>query len=509
MADQGQGYEYDQYAPQTGGRLFSSAMFGFNKEEVLEYLDELADENYQRQEAAEMRIQELSQTVQNLEAGLTQQPAPMVDSQQLSQLSEELEISRAAIQQAEDDLAELRDQLFNAQQENEWLREEHQKTDTQIADLQRQLDEATSGEWTGGNEAAQQLEEEARRLDGLQQQLTQQQEELAQRENLLAITQQNMADSGNGQMTELRARLAEQEQLLSETHNKLAENERQRIEHMHQLNEAELLTAESRRRLEDRELTLSATQNRLMERERTITDHQRQLAESQRQIAELRAQLDKTEAELEEQRNIDPNKVASAAIIAEANAEADRIRAVAVDEKERIRRQIRASAGGLAESIGNLRTDVSGVENDVTHVLEAVQTSLADVLSALSRTEQNLNTMGIQVERFPVPSATVAKPPHQQVVYFQPTEAAVAPPPEKPAQRSYVPESYGQGGFRRVWPEQNSSAKTKQFRPSYSTTQPGFWPQTATAPKAVEPSQDERLRSLAENLVDTLVDMMT
>ncbi|MGD9560604.1 MAG: hypothetical protein AB7V55_08380, partial [Oscillospiraceae bacterium] len=112
-----QGIEYEQYAPQTGGRLFSSSMFGFNKEEVLEYLDELADENYQRQEAAELRNQELIQRIQALETAAESAPPPTAapaemseeDQQRLAGLAEELDIAKAATQQAEEDLAEVRD----------------------------------------------------------------------------------------------------------------------------------------------------------------------------------------------------------------------------------------------------------------------------------------------------------------------------------------------------------------------------------------------------------------
>lgn len=511
MADQGQNYEYDQYAPQTGGRLFSSSMFGFNKEEVLEYLDELADENYQRQEAAEMQIQELTQKVQNLEAALSQQQAAPVQEnpQQVTQLNEELEISKAAVQQAEDELAEVRDQLFNAQQENEWLREEHQKSDTQIAELQRQIDQITSGEWNGTADG-QQMEEQRQKLEEAEQLLMQRERILLEREQQLARAEQDLATAGNGHFSELQNHLAEQEHQLAETQHKLAESERRHTELMQRLSQAELQANDNKRRLEDREIALSASQNRLIERERALAENQRQMADNHRQIAELRNQLDQTLAELEEQRNIDPNTVASAAIIADANAEAERIRAVALDEKERIRRQIRTSAGGLAESITNLRTDVSGVENDVTHVLEAVQTSLADVLAALSRTEQNLNTMGIQIERFPAVSATVPKAPGQQVVYFQPSGQTIAPEPAAPptGQRAFAPESYGQGGFRRVWPEPDDDAKTRRFRPSY-TSNTNLWPQTATAAKPAAAPQEERMRGLAENLVETLVEMLT
>ena len=156
-----QGYEYDQYAQPQSGRLFSNAMFGYNKEEVHEYIDELQDESYQRQEAADAHIQELGQRLAALEASLAQyqensaDPAELArlksesanNAAQLAQLGEELEIARAATQQSEEELAESRDALHTAKQENSWLREEFTKTDEQVAELRRQLDEVTEGQW--------------------------------------------------------------------------------------------------------------------------------------------------------------------------------------------------------------------------------------------------------------------------------------------------------------------------------------------------------------------------
>ncbi|NLW78289.1 MAG: hypothetical protein GXY32_02610 [Ruminococcaceae bacterium] len=399
MAEQ-QGYEYEQFAPQTGGRLFSNAMFGFNKEEVLEYLDELADENYQRQEAAEMRSQELTQRLAELEAALAAQQAQLAeaaeaganalptaeweaDQARLAELGEELDIAKAATQQAEEDLAEVRDQLYNLQQENAWLREEYQKNEVQLADMHRQLD----------------------------------------------------------QMAE-------------------------------------------------------AARNRP------------QNAEAEKQIAELRQQLEEALAAPKEVRTNE----ASAAIIADANAEAERIRAVAVDEKERLHRQVRSSAGGLAKSITNLKGEVTVVERDVSQVLESVQTSLTDVLAALNRTEQNLNTFGVQVERFPASAAPVPKP-QQQVVYFQPGQQPIGPAQTRRARNAEPAESLGQGGFQRVWPATaGRNSNLRPFRPTYSnspTTQAAYWPQAAEAwePQGA-PEGEERIRALAETLVETLVQML-
>ncbi len=429
-----QGYEYDQYAPQTGGRLFSSSMFGFNKEEVLEYLDELADENYQHQEAANLQIQDLTHRLQAMEAALADNRQNDVqgdaanearhaeEQQQIARLSDDLEVAKAATQQSEEDLAEVREQLFNIQQENTWLREEFTKADTQIADMQRKLD-AAPAQWAD---------------PALHQEMADLQSELAQSTARLQALQQ-----------EKEAALQEKETALQE-----------------------------------RAVAQAA-----------------QAAAQQAQYAAQKA--------LREAKNTPPSSVASAAILADANAEADRIRATAMDERDRIRRQIHASAGGLTESITNLRGEVSGVETDVSRVLEAVQNSLSDVLSALGRTEQNLSTLSVQVDRFPASSPSVPKAQPQQVVYFQPGSQAVGSQRPRYSGKSATPETLGQGSFRQVSAGGAPlAANVRPFQPTYSTGKAATasaWPQAAMQ----EDTGEERIRALAENLVDTLVQMLT
>ena len=256
---------------------------------------------------------------------------------------------------------------------------------------------------------------------------------------------------------------------------------------------------EMSRRLEEKERQLGDNRKRL----ESISDKARQQEESARKLDELQIRLDEALEENEKLRvaliKAKPSESASAAIIADANAEADRIRAVAIDEKERVRRQIRSSAGGLAESVSNLRVDVTGVENNVTTVLESVQTALADIMNALGRTEQNLTTLGVQVERFPAQSAAVPKYPQQQVVYFQPNGQQPSPAPTK---RRRQPDSFGTGGFRRITSETAPSA-ARPFKPAYSSAQ--AWPNTMVA----EEPENERVRALAENLADTLVDTIS
>ncbi len=409
-----QSFEYNQYAPQTGGRLFSSSMFGFNKEEVLEYLDELADENYQRQESADSQIHELTQRIHHLEASIAshqqagQTPsADTVDKaayeesrQHVFQLQDDLDIAKSATQQAEEELAEIREQLFNSQQENNWLREEFQKTDVQISDLRRQLDETSQGQWVDTSEKDSQIEQ-------LQSQLSQ-----------------------------------------------------------------------------------------------ALSELEKAQQEKQAALAAVRTSAVSASA-----------TSVSSGIIADANAEAQRIRAIANDEKERIHRQITGSAGGLAKSITNLRGELSSVEGDVSRVLEDVQTSLSEILSSLGRTEQSLNVLGVQVERFPTTSPSVQKPPQQQVVYFRPTSQDTLKKPAYSQEKNhtYFPETYGRSSFRSIDKSKGTAAGQRPLRPAYNvgpTAQAQYW-----APEADSFIQDElsegRIRALTENLADTLIQMLT
>ncbi len=465
MADQAQRNEYDQYAPQTNGRLFSNAMFGFNKEEVLEYLEELADENNQRQDAAEQRIRELDMQIRNLQARAEAAP-PAPEGQQTEALEENrrfaaeledtrrqlmgmansLEVARSAAQQAEEELAEFKEQLFTAQKENNWLREEYQKTDKQVAELRRQLDDASQGQWFGAEE---QIAELRRQLEDI----------MAQRD--------------------------------------AAQAEREALEAERDAAEAERDAAEA---------------------ERDAMEAERDAAEAEREA--LEAERDATGY------GDSPAAQAAAALIAEATEEAERIRESAYTERDRIHRQICSSAGGLQNSISSLREDISSVEGDVTNVLENVQETLAELLVSLGHTEQGLSTLGIQAERFPSSSPAVAKQP---VVYFQPSpqvepEAPVraqaktrsAPPKRQPVKAQAEPaQSFGSGGFRRLWPEAGGKApKTQPFRPSYSNTPAptgAYLTQAARNLPAEEYDYDpeeERMRALTETLVDTLRQML-
>ncbi len=433
-----QGREYDQYAPQANGngRLFNNSMFGFNKEEVLEYLEELTEENFRRQSAADARIQELTGQLQKLEAAprpqpqQPQQPGAAVPNEELeamrrklASLTSEMDVAKTASQQAEGELGEFKERLFTAQRENDWLREEYQKSDKQIAELRRQLDEASEGQWHGAEE----------------------------------------------QIAELRRQVAE------------------------------------------------------VEAERDAAEAERDAAEAERDAAEAERDAYLESLQMGAMPDNSPAAQAAGYIIDEANEEADRIRAGAIADRDRIHRQIVASATGLAGSITTLREDISSVEGDVSTVLEAVQDALGDLMSALGRTEQNLTTLGIAAERFPAAAPAVPLPKQQQVVYFQPSaqleqEEPLAVP-EKPRQRTGTPkaaapaQSIGSSsGFRRVWPDtQPAGGNTRPFRPTYSnspTAKGAYFPQTAEVLPTEAETREERARQLSETLVDTLMQLM-
>lgn len=417
MAEKGN--EYDQYAPQTEGRLFNNSMFGFNKDEVLEYLEDVTEENYKRQATADQHIQNLNARIQDLEGRLAKGGGggvPAASSAELdamrgriSNLSSDLDVARTASQQAEGELQEFKEQLHNSQRENAWLREEHQKGDKQLAELRRQLDEASSGKWQGAEE----------------------------------------------QISELRRQLSE------------------------------------------------------LEAERDAAEAERDAAEAERDAAEA-----ERDAYMDEVGTVEnPANLAANVIIAEATEEAERIRKQAYADRDRLHRQILTSAGGLANSIGVLKGDLSSVENDVSGVLESIQEALGDIMSSLNRTEQSLDTLGIQAERFPATSPAVSS--RQPVVYFRPEPVSPMPetftPEYQPSEAQPLPaakpagqQGFGTGSFRPVTPDTSTEGKTMPFRPSFTTGS-----QAATA--RVLPQEDpeeERRRQLSETLVDTLIKLM-
>lgn len=466
LAEQ-QGNEYEQFTPQTSGRLFSNSMFGFNKEEVLEYLEELADENYQQQQKSEQRIQELTQKIHNLETNALHRPGGE-DSEavrkRFEEIAQELEIARAATQQSEEELQEFKDQLYNMQQENKWLREEYQNSDQQIADLRRQLDEASSGQWS---DSVQQINDLRHQIDVV----TDNQERIKQ------------------QLEETAAERDELRQQLGQALDELDEGADMRQQLEDALNEQEALQQQLDDSIDDQE------------------NLRKQLEESLNEQQKLQHRLQ----ELSEYGS--PSQQAADIIIDEANQDAARIREQAWADRDRIHRQILSSTRGISTSISALKGDISDVEGDVTGVLEQVQEALASVINSLGRTEQNLDTLSVQVERFPSNSPIVNS--GQQFVYFQPTPEPFAPQQPKPAPRSSgpavrqpAPASYGSGGFKRIWPD-NTQPRTNAtpFSPQYNSA-------AATA-EAYQydhrdelDSEDDRMRSLSESLVDTIREIM-
>ncbi|MFV0412029.1 MAG: hypothetical protein ACK5L3_02020 [Oscillospiraceae bacterium] len=471
-----QNHDYEQYNPQAGGKLFTSSMFGFNKEEVLEYLEELADENYQRQEADERRIQELTQRIKTLEkqsssqaggffsaeAQQAQQANEALNHQlqeqgaRLNQALQDLEIAKEATSQSADELQELRDQLYNAQQENAWLRQEFQKYEQAYAQVAQQLQQATQGQWVQGMPTAEEMQQ-------LEQQLQQALAEAQKAKEQLAAQQQT-AQEAQG----LKEQLATQQQAAGQLQQAL---------------------------LEAQNLRLQLTQLQQAGQQQTA------LQQLQEERETLQKQLEES-GKTGEEENIANARQAATAIIAEANAEANRIRDNAIAERERIHRQMKASAGGISESIYNLRTEISGVEGNVSNSLEAVQHTLNKVANALAYTEQSLSTFGLQIDRFPSSAPSVQRPqPFFQAERQQEGSMPVgysAPAQERRAARPEPTVVQGGGNAR-------------SFRATYSSspTAASNWPQTAEAYRYdEEESKDARLRDLSDSLVDTLRQMM-
>lgn len=498
LAEQNIDFEYDQYAPQANGRLFGSSMFGFNKEEVLEYLEELADENAQRQEVADRRIQELSQRLHTAESrmlsgsgGASADPqlrAAYEDAMhQMEGMSQNLEIAQMATQQSEDELAALREQLYNFQQENAWYQNEHQHAEESINYLNQQLQQLSAGQWQGDEQAAllnQQLEARTTEVQQLRSQVNTERTQLMGENSRL-----------NAELQQLKAQVNTERTQLSGENNRLnLELQQMRTQINDGAPEAQQLKTQVEK------------QNTELQNLRTLL----QTVTSERDAA--RSSLSNPDQR---------SKQVSEAILAEANAEADRIRAQATAERDRIQRQIRSSAGGLATSIVNLRDEISDLEGGTANALESIQSSLSSIASSLSRTEQNLTTMGVQIERFPASSPSVAPqtplmvyPSHQQVAGVYPAEAEVPMMQVQPQQAPVAA----------VWPQPQpqaqSSSRTssnngggRAFRPTYSNspTAAVAWPKASVGSKYVQSSEDPReakMRSLSESLVDTLRQMM-
>ncbi len=442
MAQQGQ-TEYEQYAPQTNGRLFSNAMFGFNKEQVLEYLEEMSEENSQRQEMASLRIQELDRQVKQMESAasrtqqmLEEQKPPLTDAElqkKLEELANALQITREAGMLAEDELAAAKEKLFNMQSENDWLREEHQKTDKQLAELRRQLDEASHGQWLGAEE----------------------------------------------QIAELRRKVEE-------------------------------VAAEQRETQQERDALLEEI--KLLEAEREVIEAERDAAEAERDAAEAERELLLVSGE-EGQSTRTVDLQTTRQLVEEAEQEAEYVRKVAYAERERVHRQMLSSAGGLANNISNIREDITVVEGEVTHVLESVQTALAELLVSLNHTEQNLHTLDVQVERFPTPSPAVAK---RESMTLQPVSAVqdreLMPRVVSRGEPAWSKEkpAVGSAQFHRVWPQQEAEKQKAQlFRPGFSNSTGVNFAQTARAlPQQRAVSEEVRMRELTDTLVDTLRQML-
>lgn len=452
----------DEYTVENSGRVFSSAMFGFNKEEVLEYLEQVADEHARYQQEAENRIQALNQRIEALETGgggnLFADDDTATLQQQLQTLERELEIAREAAQQAEEDLHEYKKHLLEAQQENDWLREQYQNDQHQIAGLTQQAQASPASD--SYNYIAE-LQEQLQQADDT---IAQLQEQLQNSAPPASPWQQQPAYGTN----------------TAQLQNQLQQADDAILQLQDQLQGDEDTIAQLQWQLQNNDDTMAQLQGQLQHSTDNASKLEEQLQIADNDIIELRTQLDNALAQLATFQNT-PTAAAqqtASSLLAEAHTEAQRIVDTATAERDRLRRQLRNSTSGLAENVANLRAEIGAVESGVSQSLESVQFTLVDILSTLAHTEQDLNTYALQAERFPTITPML---PKQQAGY--------PGPPAAP-------------------PQEMSAPSVRSFRPTFSTAANG-WPQTAAVyQNEDENNRDDRLRNLSESLVDTLRQMM-
>lgn len=513
-------------------------MFGFNKDEVLEYLEELADENAQRQEVAERRIQELMQKLQKVETGLAAGQAnpqdPNANAQmeaqrrQLHDTLQNLDIAKLATQQSEEELQEYKELFSNAQQQIAWLQQEYQQSQQTISDLSSQMEAtALSGTPDGREEAERlrmQLIQAVQENDQMRYQLEQLTGETDQLRNQISQSQVGAVQEAEQLRNQVTQLSYEAEQLRNQLTHAQTNSSGYTTQETEQLrSQVSQLGYEAEQLRSQLAQAQQAQTNSSSYTTQETEQLRHQLGLADQDISELRGLLEQVNSDNGALQNqiqdmysnpqaygIDGvNQQVSSAILAEANAEADRIRDEAFSDRDRLQKQIRNSSAGINESIANLRSEITNVEGGVAKALESVQYTLSEIIGALSRTEQHLNTYSTQVERFPSSSPAVPSEAHQQLVYFNQNKQASAPEVDTFS-------SPAASGLRRVEPEATRPAKQpaniRPFRATYSTSptaQAAYWPQTA---EALEPDEEEgreeRLRTLSESLVDTLRQMM-
>lgn len=475
--------DYDLYATPDEGRLFNNAMMGFNKEEVLSYLEEMTDEQQNRQDNDRRRIQDLTFQINELQDRLAQvEMNPGMQGAGEETLYAQLEQQHQYIQQLTAQLEEANARLMQPQMQggDPGLYAQLEQQQQYIQQLSQELEFAHAN--------APIADPGAPDLHLLQEQM-----QTLENENAAWQAEYQKAEQ---HIFELRSQV-----------DQLAAAQAANPEMYQQLDAATQEMTQLQQLVDASNQDNAAMRQQLDAAHQEITAIQQQLEPNQQEIATLRQQLEEAWNNLNYYKDMMGNEAmhdaqqAASSIISDANAEAARIRDAATAEKERLYKQIRTSAGGLSESIFNLRTEIADVEGGISHVLENVQHTLVNVLSALAQTEQDLSTFTVQVERFPFSSPAVTK-----------TQATTLLSGDHSMGNPFLGGQSPQPDPRRDDLQAAKRDNVRAFRPTYSNspnTGGSYWSHTSEALQpSPETSQDARLRDLSESLVDTLRQMM-
>lgn len=541
--------EYENYTAQPEGRLFSSAMFGFNKEEVLEYLEELADENQSQQDTIEKQIQELNSKITSLEqqlAAADQQKLADAEalktenqnlqallhsnSQKQQELQQAIDIAKAANEQAEEDLVKQRDDLEAAVKEAAWLRNEYQASDAKIAQLQRQLEAAAANNNT---EAAAKIADLEKRLaaanmerdelrtlaerpdpnDALQRELEQAQDELfALRQQLLeqpnTTASAELEEQAQHEIAMLKAEIEElkaAEETLLETQTELAAVKEQLAKAQQNSTEINSLHEHIAKLVNENKGLKEAQATQEAAAKHEIESLQNALTAAQDEAVddELQQQIDKLIADndtLREQNSELGSKLQEYKDYYEEWSEEDERRDVA----ERGVRAIIAEANEEAAKIRNeaikekdrlqrqIRNSAGGLSESITNLREDLSGVEGDVSEVLEAVQKALADILNALSRTETNLNTL----DTQVERFPATAPAV--PKQQvvyfqPSKQQLVSPNDG---------APNKSLGSANFKRLDAAAE------QAAAPILAEATQEDKLRGLSETLVDTLRQML-
>lgn len=438
MAENNQ--DYEQYASQAEGKLFSSAMFGFNKDEVLEYIESLADDNYQRQELAEHRILELTAELEQLRQEVVSEStgAAFLEEHagQLQAVQQELAATKQRAQQTEQELAELHAHLENLSQQNAWLQDAYQSAKEEATYLTAQLQDIAAGQWVPpeqvGAEADARLQaynqDLARQLEDADHDIVLLQQQLQQADNDIALLQQQLQTGGD-------------------------------------------------------DTSIAALHQELADADQDILTLQQQLENADKEIESLQQEL--LDEQTKRESEVAFPQQESAAILAQAQAEANLIRETALAEKEHLQLKLQNNTGGLLYSISALRDEVGTIESSMGTALEDMQSTLSQILTALAHTELDLRTFNLQIDRLPNSSPLVNRRTEKQ-------------------QTNYLPQSEEEEKENNTIEMSDlADSKAMVFRPTYSTSSTAWAQQPA-----LQDEREDRMRKLSESLVDTLKEIL-